>query len=381
MGKRFINNNKIEYRIRKRVIVLGLSFGLLVNQIMIFQTNRALAVDINNQTQITTTPQVDFNPLDIINKINQNQVKRIQNNERSNSAINYPNATQQNYNVIENNSNKLQNENCQIAFGIHHIREPYSNKIYIWKVENNSPAYRAGIRSGDEIIKIHDEKTKSMSTNQIINRLNNNSAQLEIKNSDNQKRIVHISKSQVCIPIKPVDTRFEAYFSQLYPEAEKLDEKLEMCEGLLTARLSPIAKRDVLNTKENLVYWKNKRTKFRNGYTLCLTSGGASDANNCINQLLTREQAQINYEQQLAQQQAQFEAQQQLYRQQMAQQQSLFMQQSLQASAEAAAQREHENRQMLMNSVMQNSPFQQQPKYRFYDRYGNPQGYVQQSNW
>lgn len=85
-----MNNFKTKHRIRKRVIFLGLCLGLAVNQIMIFQVNRALAIDIVNTTPVTTSTQrVEINPLDVINKVNQRQAESIQNRQNSNQVINY----------------------------------------------------------------------------------------------------------------------------------------------------------------------------------------------------------------------------------------------------------------------------------------------------
>ncbi len=90
---------KQKYRIRKRVICLGLGLGLAVSQLIIFKANKALAVDImKNPSEITLQENID--PLEIINKVNQNETQRTQLRQNSSSDL-------KNINNIQSNNKQM----------------------------------------------------------------------------------------------------------------------------------------------------------------------------------------------------------------------------------------------------------------------------------
>ena len=126
-------------------------------------------------------------------------------------------------------------------------------------------------------------------------------------------------------------------------------------------------------------YWYERRKDFENDLAKCDNLQG-NNRYACYEKLRIR-QANIN-EQKKQKEQEEFVMQ--LQRQQQQAQAAQQLQASIQAAARAADernfQREQMNQQMWIN-YFNNSPFKQQPKYRFYDQYGRSYGYVQQSNW
>ena len=126
-------------------------------------------------------------------------------------------------------------------------------------------------------------------------------------------------------------------------------------------------------------YWYDRRQDFERDLVKCDSLQG--DYKYACYEKLKIRQSNIN-EQKKQKDQEYFVMQ--LQRQQQQAQAAQQLQASIQAAAAAEDarnfQREQMNQQMMMN-YMQNSPFKQQPKYRFYDQYGRSYGYVQQSNW
>lgn len=90
--------------------------GLIVNQTMLFYANKALAVDTVNSALITEDFQVQINPLDVINKVDQKQAEQIQNGRNKNPMINYDlNMPIVNYSISNmQSSNNINNSNVPV---------------------------------------------------------------------------------------------------------------------------------------------------------------------------------------------------------------------------------------------------------------------------
>lgn len=122
-------------------------------------------------------------------------------------------------------------------------------------------------------------------------------------------------------------------------------------------------------------YWYERRQDFEKDLAQC--DRLQKDYKYACYEKLKIRQANIN-EQKKQKEQEEFVKQMRMA--QVAQQISASAQAAARAAEERNFQREQMNQQMMIN-YFQNSPFRQQPKYQFYDRYGRPQGYVQQTNW
>ena len=133
------NIKTIKHRIRKRIIFLGLCLGLAVNQIMIFQANKAIAQSIEVNPYAQEAVQKQINPLEIINRVD----KQYAQNQQKNT--NYTPLSQQNSHAIEIN-NTQNSQNIQTVQPIQNSAVYYPQQnIYPNYYGNQNTTYQTGI--------------------------------------------------------------------------------------------------------------------------------------------------------------------------------------------------------------------------------------------
>lgn len=208
---------------------------------------------------------------------------------------------------------------CNYCFGMRYFKDPYNKKTFIFDVENNSPAMKMGLRIGDEILKIDNEKIKKLQLEQIDNILNQKQAvKLEIKTSAGIKKDINLTKANVCTTkINSDDELFNTYWNQVCSYPYDLDNGLKISQNLLKVNLSYYSRRDLDNEIQRINYWLAKRNKFKNGYNVCRMNLDEYSVNKCLAELVNRELTQIQHEETLRQQQAALEAQQRMQQQQI----------------------------------------------------------------
>ena len=128
------NTKTIKHRIRKRIIFLGLCLGLAVNQIMIFQANKAIAQSIEVNPYAQESVQKQINPLEIINRVD----KQYALNQQKNT--NYTPLSQQNSPTIEIN-NTQNSQNIQTVqpiqnSAVYYPQQPYNENQY-YNIQQN----------------------------------------------------------------------------------------------------------------------------------------------------------------------------------------------------------------------------------------------------
>lgn len=84
------NTKTNKHRIRKRIIFLGLCLGLAVNQVIIFQVNKAAAQNDSITKPLQTAPK-SFDPLEIINAVDKYQAENMNNYTEYSSPTQYNN--------------------------------------------------------------------------------------------------------------------------------------------------------------------------------------------------------------------------------------------------------------------------------------------------
>ena len=236
--------------------------------------------------------------------------------------------------VVKNNYNNTYKNICNNEYGFLYIADTYLYsgwtgasrlKIFITHVKPASPAQRMGLKVGDEITKINNEKVIKTTWDDFANLLKrSNTINLEIKN-DSGKRNITLNKDNVCTQKLIPNEIYSMYWSQICDfDVDNASEEVYYAEGI-TSKLSQREKEMLASAHNTISYWRNKRNIFDNGFKKC-TSFSTSDneLHSCLSLLVNNELAKINkekefelYQQQLRQQQAALQAQQQLQQQQI----------------------------------------------------------------
>lgn len=275
---------------RKRVIFLGISLGILVNQFMLYECNKVLSEPNYIYTPVPQTIQA------------------------KNDKLLY---NPENDKIIAKTENKY---DCKIRYGFGDYKDPRNKKLLIYNIDNNSPAQKAGLHPGYEIISINDQKTKRMNGNTIQNLFDNSTrVTLLVKDNSNEKRIYTLSKGQVCVPKKQVDSLFNTYWYQIYT-GENIDELYEFGAKLtnISNKLHWATRQEVNGHMQNLNYWISKKIKFKNNYNACkMYDKSTHELDICLSKAVNKLQAEIAHDQELERQRAYLQAQQQMHAQQM----------------------------------------------------------------
>lgn len=303
-------------RVRKRVITLGLCLGLGVSQFMIHMNNKVFAnnENYNNYQQNITNNKENYYP-GLMPKedklqLETNTISIPQNNTIINlemeigeesSSINTPEInTKTNYDKRLNSDIKKEtinssNKNCPYTIGINVMKEPYNKKILITEVVRNSPAARAGLQIGDEILKVNGKKARKGNIHNFINMINKsgNSVDLYIRDVSNSKYHLKVNKSTVCFPEKRIDENFNMYWLQIGPDVEPIPQ-------ILYQRISIRAKNydlPILNK------WLERKKRFRFAYNSCRHSATTSTMlQNCMSGVINQHLTEIELEQKRAHQ-------------------------------------------------------------------------------
>lgn len=234
----------------------------------------------------------------------------------TNNNVNSPDRTS---NVEKSyNTPKL---DCRNRYGFGYLMDPYyltRNKFWITDIEPNSPAQRAGLKIGDEILKVNENKVNKMNIDMFDNAISPNSITLEIKN-DSGKRTISMKRANICTPIKEEDALFNSYWEQIYTDIS-IDDANEFIKqtSRVRSKLSSGFIGDLRVLEDKVSYWQPKKTRFQNGYNTCKANYITDmDLHTCLSTLVNRELAQIQHEEYIRQQQEIFQAQQKMQQQQV----------------------------------------------------------------
>lgn len=241
----------------------------------------------------------------------------------SNSINNKPEKT----NMLSANK-KIENNVCYDTFGFWQMEDPYNPrlkygygtvydklKVYIMHIEPNSPASKAGLKIGDEIIKINNTKVfKFKSVNDYLNNLK--SVDLEIKNSEG-KKLVTLTKTKLCKTVQ-TEPLFDSYWEQVSQyDLDALIEGLTYSKRI-SHKFSSGCHQEYLQAINEVNNWETKRNQFRNGFNMCLTNTYNKDEmHSCLNQLVNRSLNIISQEENIEMQRSAINAQRQMQQQQV----------------------------------------------------------------
>ena len=123
---------------------------------------------------------------------------------------------------------KEQNKVCDNRFGFWYVLDPYNQRwvpfvgfpydktrIYITHVEANSPAAQSGLKVGDEIVKVNDNKVIELKNNDFDNYLTGQQTiRLDIESTNGDKKNITLSKGEICT-IHQTEPLFDSYWGQV----------------------------------------------------------------------------------------------------------------------------------------------------------------------
>ena len=190
-------------------------------------------------------------------------------------------------------------EQNNIGIGVELIKD--KNKIFITQVYPNTPAYKAGILEGSEIIQIDDIKVRKLTIEEIFKltqgEINKNTKLLIKKNR--QKLEYNLTQQNYKIASLGLDKNFFIHWKQVVPTQYEKAVFITPYRQYSNNLLRSIHKNN---------YWVERRNIFKTGYDACL-SYPTKDRNACYMNLVNREidrtlkEKQIQNQQELIRQQ------------------------------------------------------------------------------
>ncbi len=181
----------------------------------------------------------------------------------------------------------VQAEICKSDIGLTILKDPYNKKTFILEVAQNSPAQISNLPIGAEIIKIDDEKIKSFSGNEIIDRINgekDTNLKLTVK-VNGKKSDFNITRGTYFEPITE-DNNFNLYWNQIMPSDIYLNPISEEIQHKLSIKY-----KNELNSKSE--YWNMRKENFSNHYNSCMNLT-EEEQNTCLLNLLNEAKLRTN---------------------------------------------------------------------------------------
>ncbi len=168
------------------------------------------------------------------------------------------------------------------GIGIELLKDPYNNKVFVFKVFPNSSAQKYGLKEGSEIISIEGERLKNLSKVQILNLIKgaeNTKVKLVVKNNKAQKTI-EVPREKFQISSKKTSD-FDFYW-------QKIAQKNVVIEPINQNILKNMSKEFYVEVVPTVNYWIARKVYFEYGYDFCGTYG-EQVKNKCISNLVKSE--------------------------------------------------------------------------------------------
>lgn len=280
--------------VRKRVVVGSVCFGLLLAQLFALNSCKASS---NEDFQYNLKPR---NPM-----------------ETDDTLMSFPNTNKEMIKIKETVQEKQDTDSfkssinkkveqfpsmsCEEKFGIE-LYKDYNKKFYVTDVIPGSSAQKAGVRIGDIILSIDDEKIKKLNIDEACNIMDRkHRMKLKIKDSQKKNKDIALVKDRVCIPNKVNNDIFDTYWQQIYNGDFDIDfvaQKLNKMSSIPFTRKSRI---ELQQMERYVSYWLPKKKVFTNGYKACEYSRSNTEQfHQCVDKLVNKELAKISKEEEYA---------------------------------------------------------------------------------
>lgn len=215
---------------------------------------------------------------------------------------------------------------CNNSFGFDIVLDPFNRRlepfvgyvnnkarIYITNIEKNSPAEKANLKIGDEILKINNEKVERYNIDIFNNYLSNlNNAIFLIKKTDGKVQEISLSKMNICTT-KEFEPFFNEYWTQVYSDDLDYYLKISSYTARVSNKLTPTFKTKYSSKVNRYYELDNKRKSFRQGFNLCLSNNyNKNDVVYCLNRLVDRSIGLMTHEENINMQRYNIQAQQEM---------------------------------------------------------------------
>lgn len=175
----------------------------------------------------------------------------------------------------------LESQTCGI--GVDLIKDKmrsFHNGTYVYNntVQGSSAAV---IPVGSEIIKVNGINVKNKSLSEIKSLIygeKGTQVSLFVKKPDKSKQTYSLTRTQITLPQKKVDERFDIHWKQIVPT------DAEICDEIPYEVLQKLS----YDYSHYLQYWSERKILFQNGYDACM-SYLPNEQNFCLMNLVNRE--------------------------------------------------------------------------------------------
>lgn len=206
--------------------------------------------------------------------------------------------------------------NTQYGYGIYLSTFP-SGKTYVIVVFNNSPAQKAGVKVGDEIVYVNNHNI-SIYTDVEQYAKEKNPAEFTIYDTNNQLKYCNITKSNYIVPSDGLDDYSRLYWNQICTNVPYISDEITTLQKIRTSNNCTEQDKNLINIRlQYLYYLKEKKIQFINCYKTYKLSYSKEQMPTKMEELVKDIKSEIQGEKQvIVQQYKNQQYQQQLYRQQ-----------------------------------------------------------------
>ncbi len=176
--------------------------------------------------------------------------------------------------------------------GIMVLKDTYNKKVFVLEVAADSTAAAAGVPVGAEVLKINNERVRSLSAEDINSLLNqNNDSDVVILTKNNKEKASYNLKYGKYTVVQDNDNRFLLYWNQIAPK----NLYLKKIPDAVLIKLSTDYQNDILAKQ---AFWKKQKSHFQMGYDTCMTYP-EQEQNTCLLNLVNTINSNINRNRQL----------------------------------------------------------------------------------
>ena len=176
--------------------------------------------------------------------------------------------------------------------GIMVLKDTYNKKVFVLEVAADSTAAAAGVPVGAEVLKINNERVRSLSAEDINSLLNqNNDSDVVILTKNNKEKASYNLKYGKYTVVQDNDNRFLLYWNQIAPK----NLYLKKIPDAVLIKLSTDYQDDILAKQ---AFWKKQKSHFQMGYDTCMTYP-EQEQNTCLLNLVNTINSNINRNRQL----------------------------------------------------------------------------------
>ncbi len=229
----------------------------------------------------------------LVRTFNKNGIIPIRQTPNAKNSIKKAKANTQKAKITKNITNP--NYEYINSYGFLCFKEPYNKKVLVFKVIPDSPADRAGIKSGFEIIRINDLRVRNRDFNTLTAE---DSATFYIRTNNRKKVHISLKKEIVGYPQETTDELLNIYWKQINPTQY---ENIHQINADIYNKMSGRGKQEA----RDLNYWYDKKIKFYGGYKSCTMNANNYDfIHSCLADLVAATKAELKHEQDLAHERA-----------------------------------------------------------------------------